>query len=210
MNKRKFCILALSTGGIFALAGCAGPRPLMPAPYTLSISASTELNLDRRRRATPVQVGLFELRSSTGFETIDFYSLFDKGPAALGSDMLRSEQLTLQPGQNLTLTRKAEVGARMLGVFVAFRDLERSSWRAVARLPQAQEVGRFAVFSPSFDRTLVTVHVGANHVTANTSGSGVAALIPGTGGLSPVDAPSAPGPGTGGSPAPRVLFPGAN
>jgi len=176
-----------------ALVGCAGPRPVMPAPYTVTISATTGINPDRENRATPVQVRLFELQNSSNFERIDFYTLFDKDEQALGPDVLSKEQLTLQPGQQVTLFRKAKPDARMLGVFVAFKNLESSSWRAVTPLPQAKEVGRWGIFNPSFNVAVVTVRVGPKWVTASTSGTDVPIPIPGSGGLPQI-------PGTGGFP----------
>lgn len=188
--KPIYCLAVLGIAG--ALSGCAGPRPVMPAPYTAVISADSVINPDRQNRATPVQVRLFELKNSSNFESIDFYTLFDKDDQALGGDVLAKEQLMLQPGQSVTLVRKAKPEARMLGIFVAFRSVEKSSWRTVVALPQAKEVGRFALFSPSFDATQVNVRVGPQSVTATVQGREVPTTIPGSGGLPQVSVPSLP------------------
>jgi type VI secretion system protein VasD len=166
-----------------ALVGCAGPRPVMPAPYTVVISANTSINPDRENRATPVQVRLFELQNSSNFERIDFYTLFDKDEQALGADVLSKEQLTLQPGQKIRLYRKAKPEARMLGIFVAFKNLESSTWRVVTPLPQAKELGRWGLFNPSFNAAVVSVRIGSKWVAASTTGADVPVTIPGTGGL---------------------------
>ena len=157
MRSSALALCALSVLGL--LGGCAGPRPVLPAPYTVFITADPAINVDRQNRATPVQVRLFELKNSSNFESIDFYTLFEKDEQALGSDVVAREQLVLQPGQSVSLIRKAKPEARMLGVFVAFRSIDKSAWRAVAPLPQAKEVGRFAVFSPSFEAAIVNVRV---------------------------------------------------
>lgn len=192
-----------AVSALVALGGCAGPRPMLPAPYTVMISADTSINLDRQGRATPVQVSLFELKNSSSFESIDFYTLFEKGEQALGSDVVAKEQLVLQPGQTMTLARKAKSDARMLGVFVAFRSVEKSAWRAVAPLPQAKEVGRFALFSPSFETAVVTVRVGTQGVTAEATGAEVPIPVPGSGGLPQIrSAPLS-------LPIPSISLPGA-
>jgi type VI secretion system protein VasD len=185
------CCLAV-LGIAVALSGCAGSRLIEPAPYTVVIAADAGINPDRKNRAMPVQVRLFELKNSSNFESIDFYTLFDKDDQALGSDVLSKEQLMLQPGQSVTLVRKANPEARMLGVYVAFRSVEKSAWRAVAPLPQAKELGRFRLFSPSFAPTLISIRVGTLSVVAATTGTDVPTPVPGTGGLPLVKAPSLP------------------
>jgi len=186
--KLVSCFAALGIAA--ALSGCAGPRPLTPAPYTIEISADPGINLDRQDRATPVQMRLFELKNSSHFESIDFYSLYEKDEQALGGDVLSKEQLILQPGQHVTLSRKANVDARVLGVYVAFKNIERSSWRAVTPLPQPKEVGRFALWSPSFDPAVVNIRVSAYSISAVTTGAEVPATVPGTGGLPQVNPPA--------------------
>ena len=200
MRSSALALCTLSLFGLFG--GCAGPRPVLPAPYTVVITADPAINADRQNRATPVQVRLFELKNSSNFESRDFYTLFEKDEQALGSDVVAREQLVLQPGQSVSLIRKAKPEARMLGVFVAFRSIDKSAWRAVAPLPQAKEVGRFAVFSPSFEAALVNVRVGSQGVSAESKGAEIPIPIPGSGGL-----PQMPSIPTGIS-LPSVSFPG--
>jgi type VI secretion system protein VasD len=188
--KLVYCLALLWIAGV--LSGCAGPREAMPAPYSVVISADAGINPDRQNRAMPVQVHLFELKNSSRFETIDFYTLFEKDDQALGGDVLSKELLVLRPGQRVTLTRKANPEARMLGVYAAFRSAEKSAWRAVAPLPQAKELGRLRLFSPSFDQSVVTIRIGAQSVVAATTGTDVPTPIPGTGGLPQAKAPSMP------------------
>jgi type VI secretion system protein VasD len=203
------CCLAVLGIAAAALSGCAGPRPIEPAPYTVVIRADTGINPDRDNRAMPVQVRLYELKNSSNFESIDFYTLFDKDDQALGGNVLSKEQLMLQPGQSVTLVRKANPEARMLGVYVAFRSVEKSAWRAVAPLPQAKEISRWWPFSPSFAPTRVDIRVGPQSVTAATTGREVPTTIPGTGGLPLVRTPSVyvPRPPSGIS-SPKTLYNG--
>jgi len=188
----KFSCRLAVLGIAATLLGCAGPRPIEPAPYSIVIWADPGINPDRQNRPMPVQVRLFELKNSSNFESIDFYTLFDKDDQALGGDVLSKEQLMLQPGQNVTLTRKANPEARMLGVYVAFRSIEKSAWRTVTPLPQPKGLGRFRLFSPSFDPTLVAIHVGPQSVAAAAMGTEVPTTIPGTGGLPLVKIPAIP------------------
>jgi type VI secretion system protein VasD len=175
-----------------AMAGCAGPRPVMPAPYTVVISADANINQDSQGRPTPVQVRLLELRNSSNFERMDFFTLYEKD-TALGSDLLAKEQMMLQPGQSVTLNRKANVDAQTLGVFVAFRDVTRGYWRAVAPLPQSKELWRWnlGIFNPSFDSAYVNIIIGPQSVTAQATGTAPASTYS-SGGLPQVNTPSLP------------------
>lgn len=195
-------------GGLIAaaaLTGCAGPRTAMPAPYTVSITADTHINPDMEGRPTPVQVRLLELKRSHKFESLDFYTLYDKDEATLGAELLSKDQLTLQPGQKIKIIRKANVDARMLGVFVAFKDVTKGSWRAVTPLPPPKELGRFEIFNPSFKTTFVDIKVGPQTVTAHTTGMEVPVPIPGSGGLPQIHGPSVPSTPSGVS-TPSVPF----
>lgn len=101
----------------------------------LSVVASADLNADGRNRAAPVVMRVYQLRSTTAFLAADFFSLFDREQAALGPELLAREELQLRPSDTQRLSREAAPGARAIGVIVAYRDLERSNWRAVVPLP---------------------------------------------------------------------------
>jgi type VI secretion system protein VasD len=203
--KLVFYLAALGLAA--ALSGCAGPQPVLPAPYTIVISADAKLNLDSQNQAMPVQVRLYELKNSSNFQSIDFYTLFDKDDQALGGDVLSKEQLMLLPGQKVTLARKANPEARLLGVFVAFRDVERSGWRAVAPLPQAKAFGRFRLFSPSYHKTQVSIHLGSLSVAAATIGGDAQTATSGTGGSPWMRTPSMPSVSVPSVSAPSVSVP---
>ncbi|MFO1199090.1 MAG: type VI secretion system lipoprotein TssJ [Burkholderiaceae bacterium] len=134
---RRALVLSGVAAALLA-AGCAsGPKPTFPVPRALEISvqAAPGLNPDVRDRPTPVVLRIYELRSPVAFEAADFFTLFDKDQAALGNDIVGKEELQLRPGESAKLVRELKPETRTVGVFAAFRDLERSRWRAVVALP---------------------------------------------------------------------------
>ena len=141
----------------------------MPAPYTVVITAVEGLNPDRNGRPTPVQVKVYRLRSMSAFSSAGFFTLYEKDDQLLASELVSKETITLQPGEAKVLTGKASIDERLLGVFVAYRDLDKAVWRGIAPLPAPKERGRFSVFSPSFDSAIVRINVGANKVVVTSN-----------------------------------------
>jgi type VI secretion system protein VasD len=156
------------------------------------ISADAELNRDRQQRPTPVQVRLYELKSPATFNSGDFFTLYEKDDQFLGTELAFKEQITLQPGQTVTLVRKVKPEAQLLGVFVAFRDVDKSVWRATTPLPQPKELGRFALLSPSFEAAVVNIKIGPNMVSASTT-AGDVPVIPASLGAARIPSVSLPG-----------------
>ncbi|MBF5006661.1 type VI secretion system lipoprotein TssJ [Diaphorobacter caeni] len=155
--------------GAMLLAGCAGPRASMPAPYTVVLTADEGLNPDRNGKPSPVQVKVYRLRGMSAFSSADFFTLYEKDDQILGSELVSKETITLQPGEAKVLMGKASGDERLLGVFVAYRDLDKAVWRGIAPLPAPKELGRFAVFQPSFDTAIVKVAVGASKVSVTSN-----------------------------------------
>lgn len=114
------------------LASCAKPPPPPPKPTILQISLSVDLNAnpDARGRASPVVARLLELKSLAAFQSTDFFSLFDHEKDALGSELVAKEEFLLQPGDNQRFTRELQPDTRFVAVLAAYRDIERSRWRA--------------------------------------------------------------------------------
>jgi type VI secretion system protein VasD len=133
--------LAVLAVGTLLISCASGPKIPPPAPtaepssLSITINVSGNANPDIRGRPSPVVVRLYELRTTTNFESADFFSLNDKDQATLGGDIVNRDEFFMQPGQSHTILRKAGPTSRGIGVFAAYRDLERSKWRAVATIP---------------------------------------------------------------------------
>jgi len=151
------------------LAGCANPRKAAPAPFTVVIVADSGLNPDRNGQPMPVQVKLLRLRSATAFNGGDFFTLYEKEDQILGEELASKETLMVQPGETRTITGKSSGEERMLGVVVAYRDMDNSVWRGLAPLPAPKQPGRFSVFSPSFNAAYITIRLGANKVDVTSN-----------------------------------------
>lgn len=114
------------------------PKPLLVVPprqLQLAIQAGALLNPDLLNRPSPVVVRVYLLKAEITFGGADFFSLFERDAATLGSDLLAREELQLRPGRLVSVTRDLPAEARFLGVVVAFRDVEKSTWRSLANLP---------------------------------------------------------------------------
>lgn len=134
---------------IIGLYGCAaGPRNVEAVPFRLVVSADGTINPDMRGHPTPVVVRIYELKNESAFESADFFSLYEKEQTVLGGDLIQRDEVVLRPNDSRLITRRANNDARVLGVIAAFRNLERSTWKAVIRLPPPKEVSNLPVVGP--------------------------------------------------------------
>jgi len=116
-----------------ALAGCAS-KPVTSTPLELTFSVAAGVNPDANGRASPLTLRVYALKSPSAFQSADFFSLFERDSATLGADLVQREELLLIPGQSQALTWSLPLEAKTLAVLAAYRELERSRWRAVHAL----------------------------------------------------------------------------
>lgn len=121
------------------IACSSAPKPFIPVAVSASIATDKKLNPDMRGRSSPVVVRVYELKDGAGFQGADFFSLYEREQATLGPDLIYREEYVMKPGETRLWNRKASVDARALGVLVAYRNLERSTWRTAVPLPVAKE-----------------------------------------------------------------------
>lgn len=120
------------------LGGCFGKKPpAAPQPATLELAsiAAADLNPDSSGRASPLVVRLYALRSLTEFEKADFFSLYEKDEQILAADLVKREELVLKPGATTTVPQEFAPDVQFIAVLGAFRDIERSTWRASVAVP---------------------------------------------------------------------------
>lgn len=131
--------LSLMLGAVL-LAGCSGkkpPEPPKPAKLELAIVAAPDLNPDANGRASPLVVRIYALRSLTEFEKADFFALYEKDEQILAADLAKREELVLKPGQTITQPREYAPDVQFIAVMAAYRNVERSTWRASTRIAPA-------------------------------------------------------------------------
>lgn len=75
-------------------------------------------------------VRIYELKAVTAFDAADYFALNDKERESLGADLLSRDDYQIKPGERLQVARKLNAGTKRLAAMVAFRDLERSVWKA--------------------------------------------------------------------------------
>lgn len=131
----------LGLAAVLLLCCCASGPP-KPAIIQANVTVAIDVNPDARGRASPVVLRLFELKNLGAFQSADFFSLIDRDKEALGGELVAKEEFTLRPGEKKHFDRPLQADTRFVAVVVAFRDLEKSSWRAAipVRASQAMPV----------------------------------------------------------------------
>ena len=115
--------------GMFVAACSSPPKPPPPTIVQASLEALASVNPTQQGRPSPVVVKFYELKSLAVFDSADFFSLFERDRETLGADLVAREEAT-RPRNKRTFERTLQPDTRYLGVVAAFRDLERSTWRA--------------------------------------------------------------------------------
>lgn len=134
--------------GLSLMSGCGAiggmtrdtSETLVVPDAIIEIVAEKGLNPDSQGTAKPVQIKLYELRSKSSFERVGFLEMQDKDDTALGTDFVRRDELLIFPGERRTLTIKGNPAVKVIGAIVAYRDLDRSTWRTMTHAPNSLEL----------------------------------------------------------------------
>lgn len=119
-----------------ALAGCAAPPP--PPPPTvvnITMKADSNANPGPNGQGAPVALRIYQLGSEAGFKGAEFFPLYNKDQATLGSDLVKRDDFILAPGQTQTTTVTPRDDVKAVGVFAGYRDFQHATWRATAAIP---------------------------------------------------------------------------
>ncbi len=132
---------------IIALSGCSVWEQFKEStgitPDTSSveviIQASEILNVRENGQASPVIMRIHELSSPVLFRSLDFFALFENDKASLGDEYIKRYEYQIQPGERIHQIIKLDPSTRALGVSVAFRNINGSSWRRVELIEEKSE-----------------------------------------------------------------------
>lgn len=124
------------------------PPAKEPIGLRLQVKAADDVNPDEQGRAAPIMVRIYELKSATAFEQADFFSLQNASKKTLGEDVLATDEYILRPGEKQDMTRKSNPATTAIGVLAGYRDLGKSVWRAVYKLPPAPDAAWYRAVLP--------------------------------------------------------------
>ncbi|TKC89361.1 type VI secretion system lipoprotein TssJ [Trinickia terrae] len=148
----------LAIGGLcLCLAACSsgGPTVKEQTDLQVQVAASVNVNPDDWGRAAPIMVRVYELKSATAFESADFFTLQNDSKKALGDDVLAVDEFILRPGDKREIRRKSNQASAAIGVLAGYRDLGKSVWRDVYRLPTAPDASWYRAAIPDKKQKLV-------------------------------------------------------
>ncbi|MBS0343631.1 MAG: type VI secretion system lipoprotein TssJ [Proteobacteria bacterium] len=121
-------VLALGLALLAASCSAPPPKPVV-TPVSLSLVAAPDANPDARGRASPLTVRVYVLKAPGPFQGADFFSLYDKDQATLGPEMVKREEVLINPGESKKLEFTLDPDAKNIAVLAAYRDIERARWR---------------------------------------------------------------------------------
>lgn len=143
------CAAALLAG---LLTGCAtsSSDPLKePTRVDLVIHAQSAVNPNEEGRAAPIVVRVYELKSDTAFNAADFFGLQGNEKIVLADDLVKRDEFLMRPGDTRKIKRLAKPDTVAIGVLAAYRDLGKSVWRTVYKLPTAPDAAWYRSVMPS-------------------------------------------------------------
>ncbi|APA90016.1 type VI secretion system lipoprotein TssJ (plasmid) [Paraburkholderia sprentiae WSM5005] len=148
--------LALGGASIWLSACASTPAPVVKEQTNLrlQIAANESVNPNEWGTAAPILVRVYELKASTAFENADYFTLQSDDRKVLGDDALVVDEFILRPGDTREIVRKSNRATTAIGVLAGYRDLGKSIWRAVYRLPVTPDAAWYRVALPDKEQKL--------------------------------------------------------
>lgn len=141
MIAKRLCLLCM----VVLLAACGGKSrkaepPPKPTRVVLEIEAFKDINPDFQGHFAPLVLRIYELKAAGDFNGADFISLYEKDKSVLGGDLVRKQEMVLQPNDKKSLTITASADTTAIGVFAVFRNYEKGRWRLTLPVRPQQTV----------------------------------------------------------------------
>ncbi|MDY7230936.1 type VI secretion system lipoprotein TssJ [Hyalangium rubrum] len=133
--------LAIALGLMVLMGACAHsappPEPCKePPPFSVLLEASERLNPDDKGNSLATIVQVLQLKDIRRLEASEFQDVWQKPKEVLEEDLLATDELTLEPGQELTRQLSRDPKANFIVVFGVFRRPAGQVWRSIQRLPE--------------------------------------------------------------------------
>jgi type VI secretion system protein VasD len=116
------------------LLACAHGEQQKPCaetpPLRVTFEADERLNTDDRGHSLPTVVQLLQVRSARRLEGADFAAIYQRPKEVFEEDLLRVDELTLDPGQTLTREFPRDPQAKQVVAVGLFRRPAGAGWRA--------------------------------------------------------------------------------
>ncbi len=126
LNRRIFIGGAAAT---LTISACKKPGTL-----TVSAQGMPGANPGSDGQERPLTIFLLQMSGTSAFDSADFFALQDPS-AALGSELVKADQIVLTPGDVTTKTLTMEPTTTVVGVVAAFRDPAGKQFRAKTPAP---------------------------------------------------------------------------
>ena len=121
------------------LSGCGGaPKLAQPTVVHVSVKAGPDLNPGTDGAANPTVLRVYQLGSSSGLSNAEFFPVYNADAATLGPDLIRRDDVPLNPGGIKTMTLNPADPVHVVGFFAGLRDFQGETWRATADIPPHQ------------------------------------------------------------------------
>lgn len=99
----------------------------------LTFSARAAINLDDAHHAMPLRLGIFQLSERQTFDNTEYHALLTQPDIVLKESLIAQRQLSVMPGQSISLAMPMEKQAQFVAIVGLFRqpDRERGTWKRV-------------------------------------------------------------------------------
>ncbi|MGI6853630.1 type VI secretion system lipoprotein TssJ [Mesorhizobium sp. 1B3] len=125
MHRRDF-VIALGATGLVAACQSGPPKP---STVTINLAGQRGMNPGPAGGDRPVTVLVMRLRSTGKFNSADYFALQGDAGAALGADLIGSDQIAVGPGKTTSKTITVEPEATALGFVALIREPGGRNWR---------------------------------------------------------------------------------
>lgn len=143
----SLCLLAVFFPPTFPLMAASAARE--PTKLDITITTANNVNPTEQKKAAPIEIRIYELKSNQIFDSADYFSLQNKDKETLGGDLIAKETFILRPGETQEIIRESDPETTAIGVLAGYRELDKSVWRATFKLPEAPKAAWYRMMLPS-------------------------------------------------------------